>query len=46
MPKDSVANPTQIVSLDKSLLTERNAKLSKSALSAILSGVDIILGRQ
>ena len=45
MPKDSVANPTQIVSLDKELLTERIAKLSKNALASILSGIDIILGR-
>ena len=45
LPKDSVANPTQIVSLDKELLTERIAKLSKNALASILSGIDIILGR-
>ena len=40
-----MANPTQIVSLDKELLTERIAKLSKNAMAAILGGVDIILGR-
>jgi mRNA interferase MazF len=45
LPRDSVANPTQIVSLDKELLTERIAKLSKNAMAAILGGVDIILGR-
>ena len=45
LPKDSVANPTRIVSLDKELLTERIAKLSKNALASILSGIDIILGR-
>ncbi len=45
LPKDSVANPTQIVSLDKTLLTERIAKLSKNAMASILGGVDIILGR-
>ncbi len=45
LPKDSVANPTQIVSLDKALLTERIAKLSKNALASILSGIDIVLGR-
>lgn len=45
LPKDSVANPTQIVSLDKELLTERIAKLSKNALASILSGIDVILGR-
>lgn len=45
LPKDSVANPTQIVSLDKELLTERIAKLSKNAMASILGGLDIILGR-
>ncbi|MBL8231677.1 MAG: type II toxin-antitoxin system PemK/MazF family toxin [Bryobacterales bacterium] len=45
LPNDSVANPTQIISLDKELLTERIAKLSKNALASILSGIDIILGR-
>jgi len=45
LPKDSVANPTQIVSLDKELLTERVAKLSKNAMDSILGGIDIVLGR-
>lgn len=45
LPKDSVANPAQIVSLDKELLTERVAKLSKNAMASILSGIDIVLGR-
>ena len=45
LPKDSVANPTQIVSLDKELLTERIAKLSKNAMTSILGGIDIVLGR-
>ncbi|MFN7920234.1 MAG: type II toxin-antitoxin system PemK/MazF family toxin [Bryobacteraceae bacterium] len=45
LPKDSVANPTQIVSLDKQLLTERIAKLSRNAMASILCGIDIVLGR-
>jgi mRNA-degrading endonuclease toxin of MazEF toxin-antitoxin module len=45
LPRDFVANPTQIVSLDNALLSERIAKLSKNALAAILGGIDIILGR-
>ena len=45
LPMDSVANPTQIISLDKELLTERVAKLSKNAMTSILGGIDIILGR-
>ncbi|MBM3788498.1 MAG: type II toxin-antitoxin system PemK/MazF family toxin [Acidobacteria bacterium] len=45
LPKDSVVNPTQIVSLDKELLTERIAKLSKNTMASILAGIDVILGR-
>jgi mRNA interferase MazF len=45
LPKDSVANVSQIVTLDKKLLAERAGRLSKSKLELILSGIDIILGR-
>ena len=43
--KDSVANVSQIVALDKSLLTERAGKLSKAKVELLLAGVDVILGR-
>lgn len=45
LPKDSVANVSQIVSLDRELLTEEAGKLSRRHLELILSGIDIILGR-
>ena len=45
LPKDSVANPTQMISLDKALLTERAGKLSKNAFASVLNGADVILGR-
>lgn len=45
LPKDSVANVSQVVSLDKSLLTERVGKLPRSKLELLLSGVDLVLGR-
>ncbi len=45
LPKDSVANPSQIVSLDRDVLTERVGQLSSKTLRLILTGVDIILGR-
>ncbi len=45
LPKDSVANVSLIVSLDKRALAERSGKLSKRLLEAILSGVDVVLGR-
>lgn len=45
LPKDSVANVSQIVTIDKALLTERVAKLPKPKLELILAGIDVILGR-
>lgn len=45
LPKDSVANTSQLVALDKSLLTERVSKLPKAKIELLLSGVDIVLGR-
>ena len=45
LSKDSVANPTQIISLDRSQLTERVGKLSKNNLEMVLQGIETILGR-
>ena len=45
LPKDSVANVSQIVSLDKVLLTEHAGRLSQSKLSLVLSGIDVVLGK-
>ena len=45
LSKDSVANVSQIVSLDKALLTERAGRLPRAQLALVLSGVDVVLGR-
>lgn len=45
LPKDSVANVSQLVTLDKTDLTERTGKLSRSKLELLLSGIDVVLGR-
>jgi len=45
LPRDSVANVSQIVTVDKSILTERVGKLSAAKLELVLSGIDIVLGR-
>ena len=45
LPKDSVANVSQIVAIDRGLLQERVGKLSKGKLNAILHGIDVVLGR-
>lgn len=45
LPKDSVANVSQIVTLDKMLLTSRAGKLARPKLELILSGIGIVLGK-
>jgi mRNA interferase MazF len=45
LPRDSVANVSQIVTVDKSILTERVGKLSPAKLELVLSGIDVVLGR-
>jgi mRNA interferase MazF len=45
LPKDSVANVSQLAALNKSELTDRVGKLSRSKLALILAGIDILLGR-
>jgi mRNA interferase MazF len=45
LPKNSVANVSQLISLDKSLLTERVGKLPRPKLELLLSGIDLVLGR-
>jgi mRNA interferase MazF len=45
LPKDSVANVSQLVTLDRSVLTERVGALPAKKLQLVLLGVDIVLGR-
>jgi mRNA interferase MazF len=45
LPKDSVANVSQIVALDKAVLTERIGKLSAAKVDLLLTGIDVVLGR-
>ena len=45
LPKESVANVSQLVTLDKADLTECTGKLSRSKLGLVLSGIDVVLGR-
>lgn len=45
LPKDSVANASQIVTVDRAFLTERVAKLSAKDFAQVMSGLDIVLGR-
>jgi mRNA interferase MazF len=45
LSKDSVANVSQIIAIDKETLTERVGKLSEAKVTLILRGIDLILGR-
>lgn len=45
LPKDSVANVSQIVTLDRASLTERVGKLARAKLELVLFGIDVVLGR-
>jgi mRNA interferase MazF len=45
LPRDSVANVSQLLTLDRSRLTDRVGKLSTAQLAAILVGIDVMLGR-
>lgn len=45
LPKDSVANVSQVVSLDKTLLTDRLGRLPRTQIGLVLSGIDVVLGR-
>ncbi len=43
--KDSVANVSQIVAVDRRILTERVGHLGEGDLALILAGIDVVLGR-
>jgi len=45
LPRDSVVNVSQILTLDRSRLTDRVGNVSRSRLEEILTGVDAVLGR-
>ena len=45
LPKDSVANGSQIVAIHRSFLTERVGRLGEKQLTQILLGIDVVLGR-
>ena len=45
LPKDSVANVSQIVALDRSVLSEHVGRIGKAQLELVLGGIDVVLGR-
>jgi mRNA interferase MazF len=45
LPKPSVANVSQLFTLDRANLEERAGKLSNQKLDLVLRGIDVVLGR-
>ena len=45
LPRESVANVSQLVTLDRGALTERTGVLSASSIELVLAGIDVVLGR-
>ena len=45
LPKDSVANASRVVALDRTALTTRVGKLGPRRVAQLLSGIDVVLGR-
>ena len=45
LTKDSVANVSLILSIDKAQLTDRIGRISSRQLETLLAGIDVILGR-
>ena len=45
LPKPSVANVSQIATVDRAALTDRAGKLSRQKLELVLKGIDTVLGR-
>lgn len=45
LDKDSIANVSLLVTVDRSVLTERVGKISQRKLNRVLAGIGVVLGR-
>jgi len=45
LPKDSVANVSQLLTIDRNALRDRVGRLAPKHLAQILTGIDVVLGR-
>ena len=45
LPKDSVANTSQLVALDRTVLDQRAGRLTPEKLHLVLGGLDVVLDR-
>lgn len=45
LPKDSVANVSQLITIDRTLLSRHVGRLSKRQLDLVFAGIDIVFDR-
>jgi mRNA interferase MazF len=45
LPKDSIANLSQIITIDRTFLVERVGRLTRRYVERLLAGLDVVLGR-
>lgn len=45
LSKDSVANVSQIITVDRAFLTERIGRISKKQQELVFAGLDLVMGR-
>ena len=45
LPRDSVANVSQILTVDRDVLRDRTGKVAAAKLDLVLTGLDVVLGR-
>jgi mRNA interferase MazF len=45
LPSDSVANVSQIVTLDRAAFSDHVARLPETLVELVLAGIDVVLGR-
>lgn len=45
LPRDSVANASQILAIDRAFLVERVGRLEPKQFAQVLHGIDVVLGR-
>jgi len=45
LPKDSVANVSQVITLDREVLAEQVGRITRKQLGLVFAGLDLVLGR-
>ena len=45
LPRDSVANVSQILTVDRAILRDRTGRVTHAKLELVMAGLDVVLGR-